>query len=82
MEVADNRDKIEEWEASALTSDPPIIVKFDMTTSLDYVFPYGETDDSPFIMQNNVAAGFLPVGSIAAIMIGALILIFKVLFSG
>jgi len=50
-ELADNRGKIYYWDASALTSEPPIIVKFETATSLDYIFPYGDTHVVPVVLS-------------------------------
>ncbi len=52
-ELSSHMKDVIQWEASALTSAPPIVVKFKVETDLDYVFPYGDKLALGFILSHS-----------------------------
>jgi hypothetical protein len=43
VELSQHMGDVVKWDVSALTSSPPIIVKYSVETQPDYTFPYGES---------------------------------------
>lgn len=58
--------EVQKWEVDALTSDPPILVNYRITTDYGYEFPYGVRTDYR-LMNTEAGLGFL-AGGLALIL--------------
>jgi len=62
--------EVQKWEASTLTSDPPIVVQFKVETDFGYDFPFGERTDCRLLYTDAGLGYFIGGGFLVTLSAG------------